>query len=676
MKKIVMLLALLLCASMVIAQPGPVFSHETIASGNWSSESVWADGQVPLMGGTATVGIHHNVVLDTYAYVQSVNVLSGGNLSCSSENRLSIADNGSLGCYTGTSITFTSGTVSFGGSASVEGGGGTPAITLYDADVSLGTINLSGATINGTLTIQGGTVSNPPVYGSSSVLKYFVGEAYSVGGEWVANVTSGAGVPANVLALTTANIVGGGTRHVRGNLTAQSNGVFNLNNILTIEGNVSLGNSTVGYGTINSNFTLVKFVGSGDQSIEAKNGLTLYDFTVEKPGGRVLLTQSGNSVTITGVMTLISGIVEVSTVASLMIDDGGSISGDGDAFVDGSLTIKKSGGGMAWFPVGDGSAYRPMRATVNGSNCVMVGRVVNQGYSVSGDGIDHVSADRHWEFGYISGTFNDATIELNYGADDGVSDAGNLRVAKLDVMGGGATNLGGMGNGTSSGFIVSNSFVPGVWDFLALGNATGGTNALPVTLVSFKGIYANAQASLQWSTASEVNNYGFDIERRAGTAGAWTKIGFVEGNGTTVAPHDYSFTDASASSGKNNYRLNQIDLDGAKHYSEVIVVDVPAGVTGVASLETVPLTTTLAQNYPNPFNPSTMIEFTVAKTGAAKLTVYDLLGREVAVLADGEFISGMRHRVQFDASRLTSGMYFYRLMAGDATAVHSLIVAK
>ena len=199
---------------------------------------------------------------------------------------------------------------------------------------------------------------------------------------------------------------------------------------------------------------------------------------------------------------------------------------------------------------------------------------------------------------------------------------------------------------------------------------------LPVTMVSFKGIYANAQASLQWSTASEVNNYGFDVERRDGPAAVWTKVGFVAGSGTTIEAHSYSFADAAVVSGQFAYRLKQIDLDGTVHFSDPIMVDVPAGVTGVASREAVPLTTTLAQNYPNPFNPSTMIEFTVAKSGLAKLTVYDLLGREVAVLADGEVMSGMRHRVQFDASRLTSGMYFYRLTAGEAVVVHSLILTK
>ena len=676
MKKIVILLALLLCASMVIAQPGPVYSHETIASGNWSSESVWADGQVPLIGGTATVGIHHNVVLDTYAYVQSVNVLSGGNLSCSSDNRLSIAENGSFGCAAGTSTAFTLGSVLLMGSASVDNAGGTATVAFYDVDVCLGTVALGGVTIDGTLTVQGGTISSPPVYGPSSVLKYFSGEAYTAGAEWATNITTGAGVPMNVHVLMTATIPATGSHHLQGDLVARSNGALDLNGIVSIGGNLSLGNNTVGYGTINCNFALVKFVGAGDQSIEAENGLTLYDVTVDKPSGRVLLTQDWNSVTITGVATLTAGIIEVSTSATLMIDDGGIISGDGDAFVDGSLTIKKSGGGMAWFPVGDGSAYRPMRATVNGSNCVMVGRMVNQGYTATGSGITSVSPVRHWEFGYISGTFESADIELNYGADDGVTDPGNLRVAKVEPMFNAATDLGGMGNGTTTGYIVTNSYVPGVWDFLCLANATGGTNPLPVTLVSFSGTYLNAQASLQWSTASEVNNYGFDVERRDGPAAVWTKVGFVAGSGTTIEAHSYSFEDAAVVSGRFAYRLKQIDLDGAVHYSDPIAVDVPASVTGVASLETVPLTTTLAQNYPNPFNPSTMIEFTVAKSGLAKLTVYDLLGREVAVLADGEFMPGMQHRVQFDASRLTSGMYFYRLTAGDATAVHSLIVAK
>ena len=476
MRQILLTIGVLFCAAMVFAQGGPTYSHETIASGNWSSESTWADGNVPLIGGTATVGIHHGVVLDTYVYVQSVNVLTGGTLSCSSDNRLGIAENGSFGCAAGTSTTFTLGSLLLMGSASLDNAGGTATVAFYDVTVCLGTVALGGVTINGTLTVQGGTISSPPVYGPSSILKYFSGEAYTAGAEWATNISSGTGVPANVHVQCAATIPATGSHHVLGELSARSGGVLDLNGIVSIGGNLSLGDNTIGYGTINCNFALVKFVGAGDQTIAAeKRTHTL------RCHGRQAEWQSpfdpglGHGEHHRGCDSRLRHC-RCGTAATLMIDDAGSISGDGDAFVDGSLTIKKSGGGMAWFPLGDGSAYRPMRATVNGSNCLMVGRMVNQGYTATGTGIDGVSPVRHWEFGYISGTFEGAVIELNYGADDGVTDPGNLRVAKVEPMFNAATDLGGMGNGTTTGFIVTDSYVPGVWDFLCLANGTGGTN--------------------------------------------------------------------------------------------------------------------------------------------------------------------------------------------------------
>jgi hypothetical protein len=171
---------------------------------------------------------------------------------------------------------------------------------------------------------------------------------------------------------------------------------------------------------------------------------------------------------------------------------------------------------------------------------------------------------------------------------------------------------------------------------------------MPVELVSFTAAAERGQVCLRWKTASEVNNYGFEIEHRSN--GVWQKIGFVEGHGTTNAPQSYSYAD-NAAKGQQAYRLKQVDRDGKYEYSKAVEV-LATGV--ITQLE-------LSQNYPNPFNPTTNISFTVPSTGRATLKILNILGQEVVTLFDGEAQAGMFTEVQFNASGLASGMYFSRL---------------
>jgi photosystem II stability/assembly factor-like uncharacterized protein len=185
--------------------------------------------------------------------------------------------------------------------------------------------------------------------------------------------------------------------------------------------------------------------------------------------------------------------------------------------------------------------------------------------------------------------------------------------------------------------------------------------ALPVELSSFTAAPSQGGILLNWRTATEMNNYGFEIERnvssRTGTIdggaegeGTWIRIGFVEGSGTTNAPKSYSFADASAS-GRTSYRLKQIDRDGKFEYSKE--VEVMAGGA--------PAVFALSQNYPNPFNPTTTITFAVPVTGRATLKILNTLGQDIATLFNREARSGIFNQVQFNASGLASGMYFSRL---------------
>ncbi len=200
-------------------------------------------------------------------------------------------------------------------------------------------------------------------------------------------------------------------------------------------------------------------------------------------------------------------------------------------------------------------------------------------------------------------------------------------------------------------------------------------SAVPVELLSFTAGLINNKVELNWKTATEKNNRGFEIERQnvkttgqKGTAG-WEKIGFVEGNGTTVQTHSYSFSDNNPAAGNYSYRLKQIDFDGSYEYSDVV------GVT----VNTV-LKYNLSQNYPNPFNPATQISYSIPSAGFVTLKVYDVLGNEVAVLVNEEKPAGV-YTLNFnarsvDGQELSSGVYLYRLKAGDYSSTKKLILMK
>lgn len=209
---------------------------------------------------------------------------------------------------------------------------------------------------------------------------------------------------------------------------------------------------------------------------------------------------------------------------------------------------------------------------------------------------------------------------------------------------------------------------------------------LPVELTSFTASAKNSIVEVRWRTASEVNNHGFEVERKEvsrfisqassnttsnldpnheAVNSEWKRVGFVEGSGTANAPHEYSFFDRNMISGKYSYRLKQIDRDGRYSYSQSVEVTVI----------TAPLSFSLEQNFPNPFNPSTAIPFSIPVSGPVTLTVYDLLGRTAAVLVNEPKNAG-RYTVSFDASRLSSGVYLYTLRSGNSSATKRMLLLR
>lgn len=186
---------------------------------------------------------------------------------------------------------------------------------------------------------------------------------------------------------------------------------------------------------------------------------------------------------------------------------------------------------------------------------------------------------------------------------------------------------------------------------------------IPVELVSFNGLVKGKDILLTWETASESDNYGFEIER-ARKLNEWRSIGFVPGHGTTTIPHQYSFSDKEIDIGTYNYRLKQIDMEGSFEYSNVIEVAVGA-----------PNQFSLGQNFPNPFNPTTVIPFDLPEESNIKLTLYNLLGEMVDVISIGEYSAG-HHKISFNASNLSAGLYFYKLEAKNYMDIKKLLILK
>ena len=202
---------------------------------------------------------------------------------------------------------------------------------------------------------------------------------------------------------------------------------------------------------------------------------------------------------------------------------------------------------------------------------------------------------------------------------------------------------------------------------------------LPVELTSFTASTVENKVVLNWQTATEVNNYGFEVQRSvaSGQLSAWETIGFVDGNGNSNSVKEYSFVDASIplSASSISYRLKQIDNDGGFSYSDEIIVE-------TLHVTSLPTEYTLEQNYPNPFNPSTTIKYSIpsnvnSETSNTKLLIFDVLGNEVATLVNGNKEPGF-YEVQFDANKygLSSGIYIYKLTTEGFTSTKKFVLMK
>ena len=216
-------------------------------------------------------------------------------------------------------------------------------------------------------------------------------------------------------------------------------------------------------------------------------------------------------------------------------------------------------------------------------------------------------------------------------------------------------------NTSGTGTVPNNTWGYGKLDIHAASIDT----PFPVELTHFSAKEIKNKIILNWQTATEVNNYGFSIERRLEVVNReWETLAFVEGHGNSNSPKDYTYIDDTPLNGKVGYRLKQIDTDGTFEYSDEIEIEVESVIENK-----------LVGNYPNPFNPTTTVRFDLANEGNVSLVVYNVIGEVVKKLLDQKMTAG-KHKVEFEASNLSSGIYFYQLNAGNFIDVKKMMVIK
>jgi len=364
----------------------------------------------------------------------------------------------------------------------------------------------------------------------------------------------------------------------------------------------------------------------------------------------------------------------------------------------GSITFTNSYGGFSgsgtfkrWFAAStiDASSsaagrgnngYFPFTTGAFNNRAILIGGVPSVGGSVS------ISYNDAGSVSSISFTENALNFVNRYDANWSVSVGDGLAcsaitlaingagipninaVADLNVSGaaGAAPGTFAASSGTTTAPVVNRTgfteaTLPSTYYF-----SSTSTSPMPVEMTSFTASMQSANSAiLRWSTATEVNNNGFEVERRAENTSAWTKLGFITGAGTSTSPREYSYQDVNLLPGVYIYRLKQIDNSGAFKYSATTQVDV--GVSRGFEL---------LSNYPNPFNPETNLRFSVPENGFATLKVFNMLGQEVATLFSGIAQAGHYIPATFNAGRLASGVYFSHLDYNGKSLVQRMILTK
>ncbi|HWQ80748.1 MAG TPA: lamin tail domain-containing protein [Ignavibacteria bacterium] len=444
-----------------------------------------------------------------------------------------------------------------------------------------------------------------------------------------------------------------------------ANGELSIGNkTLTLNGTVT-GNGTI-TGSLSSNLTIGGTGDLGTICFTSGSGI-LNNLTINRISSGSLTL--GSNLTINGNLTLTSGKLVAASDKKLIFGTGATITGGSStSFIDGPVDLNTNSTDIKTLHIGNGTDYRTVGITPTTTDATTYSiEFKNTAYSDTvtfTSPLVKVSTREHYLISRTSGSAN-AYITISWDSLAGITNLANLRVGHWNSTSwedAGRTGFSGdEKNGTITSGIVS-SFSP-------FAIASTSDQPLPVILSGLTSSVSNRDILLRWSTSSEANNSGFDVERKGMNESNWMKAGYIQGSGNSNSTKNYSFIDRGLQTGKYQYRLKQIDFNGNCEYFDL---------NGYVEVG-VPNKYDISQNYPNPFNPVTKIDYNLPFDSKVSLRIYDVTGREVKNLFSGDMKAGYYTQV-FDASSLSSGVYFYRVVmkSGKADFVQSkkMVVLK
>lgn len=558
--------------------------------------------------------------------------------------------------------------------------------SIYSSNANALTVNGTFNYASGYWVVSGTNPSNPVIYGSAATLAYTGGTLTTTNNEWQSTYR-----PYNVIINSTGNITLHANRTVSGTLYLMSGQLRNGTTDgtrLSLADNATINRSNgsiYAIPTFNTNCNVI-YSNTADittgPELPVATGTILNNLTFQASG--VVTFNKNATVKGTATLTMTNGIVNTGSY-TLMLGTGTNARGN---YISGNARIVTgaTGGFKRWFNNQTvNNIYFPL-GTVTSVNMVTLsftdapstgGSVTakfvslnpgsNSQVPLNDDGyeINTYSQRGYWQLdagdGLTGGTY-DLTLRGQGFNPTGLEITNHPQVRILKRSGAGndwsvnGTHI--EGDGSNEDPIIKRTGMTGFSQFGMGGNFDDGNpfeGPLPVKLTSFILTLSGRDVKLKWVTESEENNSGFEVQKaeyKKQETEIWNKIGFVPGNGTKNSPTNYFFEDRNLQTGKYKYRLKQIDYNGNYEYFEL------AGIVDVG----VPKKFDLSQNYPNPFNPVTKINFDVPFDSKISLKLYDMSGRETLILVNDQKQAGY-YTIQINASSLSSGTYFYRIVA-------------
>ena len=685
----------------------PIFAQDTwdgSASTDWGTAANWTDNSVPTSSDNVIIpgSLSNYPVVDETTQSLDLTIQDGAKLTINTGANLTVYDD----FFVGEGI-----------SGEFELNGGT--VTIIDEfrsevgctiDINGGILNIGddweksafGTTAKGTIELSGGIISvaDDCMFSSSGVTGSMTGDfQLTVGDDFANNNNGWSTVTGGSVILTGSGSTAGVSIYstnglydlIVNNLTINGSGIsFDFSSSSFNAGVIIKNNLTFTAGTIETkdlsthldklDITGIFSMGSGahfKDAIESTDNYSVGSFsfdaacTYEYYGGTQTFHSAtyGNVTVSAGNDKTLDGNVTINGTLSLT---GADVDLNGYTITLGSnATINESSG----YTINGSTGSTTITKTLSSPSSVNVGglgsiltsssdlgsTVVTRGHTVQTGG-GNSSIERFYDITPTNNSGLDATLVFSYEDSElnGLTEA-NLILYKSVDGGTTWTQEGGTINTTDNTVTLTGIDSFSRWTL-------GSTDTpLPVELVSFSALQEGGSIILRWETAYELNNHGFEIERKVVDEKRQTdfgKIGFLEGVGNSNEFQQYTFEDKNYAGGSIfKYRLKQVDVNGNHNYSEEVTVQIE-----IKKYE-------LFQNYPNPFNPITKIRFMIPQRSNIELKVYDVAGREIITLMN-EMKDIGSYEVLFDGSKLSSGVYIYRLKTGSYTAVKKMLLIK